>query len=147
MAAMSSVSRSLHDLIVGSTLRERFAAGELVTAGWLQSGEWKTARALAAHHEVVVIDAEHGAIDLDDVALCVEVMAGNGCLSIVRVPLDDDGRKAYARRCLDAGAIGILFPNVRSREQAEAHIRNCYYPEEGSDVDGTRGFGYGVCMH
>lgn len=53
-------------------------------------------------------------------------------------------RKAFARRCLDAGAIGILFPNVQSADEARDLIRNCYYPaSEG--VSGTRGFGYGGC--
>lgn len=96
--AMTAVSRSLHDLLMGSDVRSRLQRGELVTAGWLQSAEWKTARALAAHHSLVVIDAEHGAITIDDIALCIEVMAGNGCLSMVRVPLDADARKAFARR-------------------------------------------------
>lgn len=48
-----------------------------------------------------------GAFDLNDVAVCLEVMAGNGCLGLIRVPLDSDTRKAFARRCLDAGAIGV----------------------------------------
>ena len=143
-------SRSLHDLIVRSTLRARMRDGSsIVVAGWLQSGDWRTARALGAVHEVVVIDAEHGAIDMDQIALCVEVLAANGCLAIVRVPFDDDARKAFARRCLDAGAIGILFPNVQSQEEAARNVRNCYYPcadaDSGDGVSGTRGFGFGGC--
>ena len=68
-AASTGVSRSLHQLLLESDLRERIASsdGGVVTAGWLQSGEWKTARALAAYHDLVVIDAEHGAITLDQV--------------------------------------------------------------------------------
>ena len=81
--------------------------------------------------------------DLDDVALCIEVMAAQGCLSIVRVPLDADSRKAFARRCLDAGAVGILFPNIRNAEEAREAITNCYYPNES--FPGTRGYGYGGC--
>ncbi len=150
-------SRSLHDLIVRSTLRARMQDGSsVVVAGWLQSGDWRTARALGAVHEVVVIDAEHGAVDMDQIALCVEVLAANSCLAIVRVPFDDDARKAFARRCLDAGAIGILFPNVQSQEEAARNVRNCYYPcahggdgdgdgDGGGGVSGTRGFGFGGC--
>ena len=81
---------------------------------------------------------------MNDIALCVEVLAANGCLAIVRVPFDADTRKAFARRCLDAGAIGILFPNVQSGQEAEALVRNCYYPA-AEGVSGTRGFGYGGC--
>lgn len=152
--------RSLCQLICDSTLREDMRQKKLVVAGWLQSGEWKTCRALARHHSVIVIDAEHGAITLDQIAMCLEIMAANGCLGIVRVPFDLDRRKAFARRCLDAGAIGILFPNVQSADEAHDIIQNCYYPSAataaaangggggGADkqhVSGTRGFGYGGC--
>ncbi len=61
-----------------------------------------------------------------------------------------------------AQAIGILFPNVQSADEAHDIIQNCYYPSAataaaangggggGADkqhVSGTRGFGYGgwVC--
>ena len=66
------MGRSLHELIVSSTVRADMAAGRLVTAGWLMSGDWKVARAMARHHSVCVIDAEHGAITVNDVACCLE---------------------------------------------------------------------------
>jgi len=53
-------------------------------------------------------------------------------------------RKAFARRCLDSGAIGILFPNVQSGPEAVDLVKNCYYPA-AAGVSGTRGFGYGGC--
>ena len=71
-------------------------------------------------------------------------MAGNDCLTFVRVLFDSDDRKSFARRCLDAGAIGILFPNVQSLEEAKTAVNNCYYPSE-EYPDGGRGFGYGGC--
>eukprot|EP00750_Incisomonas_marina_P007815 INCI15057.8.p1 GENE.INCI15057.8~~INCI15057.8.p1 ORF type:complete len:345 (+),score=56.07 INCI15057.8:134-1168(+) len=86
-------NRSLCELILSSTLREDLRTNKLVVAGWLQSAEWKACRALARRHNVIVIDAEHGAITLDQIALCIEVMAANGCLGIVRVPFDLDRRK------------------------------------------------------
>ena len=63
----------------------------------------------------------------------------------------DEAYRLVRRLASIAGAIGILFPNVTSRAQAEDCIRNCYYPcaadVEGSSgrVSGTRGFGYGGC--
>ena len=60
--------RSLFQLIMESTLAADLAdpSGKLVTAGWLMSGDWKAARAMARHHKVCVIDAEHGAITVND---------------------------------------------------------------------------------
>lgn len=136
----------LHDLIVASTLRQQMLNPNSppIFAGWLQSGDWRTARVLAYSHSLVVIDAEHGAIDLNQIALCIEVMAGNNCLAIVRIPYTSDSRNAFARRCLDAGAIGILSPNICSKEAAIEFIQNCYYPSEEMPW-GKRGFGYGGC--
>jgi 2-keto-3-deoxy-L-rhamnonate aldolase RhmA len=136
----------LHELLLSSTLRTQMTTpnSSPVYAGWLQSGDWRTARALAYTFSVVVIDAEHGAIDLDQIALCIEVMAGNNCQTIVRIPFTQDKRAAFARRCLDAGAIGILAPNIQSQEQAFAFIENCYFPTEKTPW-GKRGYGYGGC--
>ena len=52
--------------------------------------------------------------------------------------------QAFARRCLDAGAIGILFPNITSAAEAAVCVQNCYYPA-AEGVSGSRGFGYGGC--
>ena len=139
MSSQSQIAR-----IAASTLRKRMNAGELVSLGWLQSGDWKAARALAEHHDAVVIDMEHGAFDVENVALAVEVLGGNGSEAIVRLPFDADNRKAISRRILDAGAIGILFPNVQTRKEAEELVLNCYYPAK-SGISGTRGFGFGGC--
>ncbi len=119
----AKMKASLFQFIKSSTIaeemRENAKGGRSIhCAGWLMSGDWKVARAMSANHELCVIDAEHGSITVNDVALCVEVMASNGCYAIVRVPFDGDSRKAYARRCLDAGAIGILFPNIQNEAQA-----------------------------
>jgi 2-keto-3-deoxy-L-rhamnonate aldolase RhmA len=136
----------LLDLIQSSTLRLQMKdpSSDPIFAGWLQSGDWKTARTLAYTFDVVVIDAEHGSMDLNDIALCIEIMAGNNTQSIVRIPYSSDDRSAFARRCLDAGAIGILAPNVRSKKMAINFIENCYYPTEETPW-GKRGYGYGGC--
>ena len=136
----------LHELLMGSQLRSQMLNPNAspIFAGWLQSGDWRTARALAYSFSVVVIDAEHGAIDLNQIALCIEVMAGNNCQTIVRIPLSSDNRAAFARRCLDAGAIGILSPNIQSGAAAMEFIQNCYFPTADTPW-GKRGYGYGGC--
>jgi hypothetical protein len=68
-----------------------------------------------------------GAFDLNDVAVCLEVMAANGCLGIIRVPFDSDNRKAFARRCLDAGAVGMLM-QTSMRTCQQAHRGYCVLP-------------------
>lgn len=138
------LSKGTFALIDRSDLRTRMKSGKLVTAGWSQTADALALRPMAAAHDTVVLDAEHGAFDLRTIALSVEVAANNGCACIVRVPLEDGGDQNYARRCLDAGVLGILFPNVRSAGDALARISTCYYPTEATPW-GRRGFGFGGC--
>src|SRR2546427_10228215 len=50
------------------------------------------------------------------------------CAPLVRVHALDE---ANVKRVLDAGAWGVLAPNVRTREEAELLVRACKYPPEG----------------
>ena len=112
-------SRSLHELILGSDLRERLCGederesggGEVVLSGWLQSGDWKAARALGAMRLwSSTLSTVH---TLDQIALCVEVLAGNGCLAIVRVPFDNDDRKSLRDAASTRVPSVSCFPTFR----------------------------------
>jgi 2-keto-3-deoxy-L-rhamnonate aldolase RhmA len=74
------------------------------------------------------IDMEHCTISLDDTAqICVAALP-IGVTPLVRIAgqqFDD------AARLLDAGALGIICPNVSSRGEAEAFVRACRFPPLG----------------
>ena len=61
--------------------------------------------------------------------------AGQNCPCVVRVPANDE---AWIKKALDIGANGIIAPQVNSAADAEAIVRMCKYPP-----DGTRGVGIG----
>ena len=58
---------------------------------------------------------------------------------LVRVPALDE---AWIKRALDAGADGIIVPQVGSAEQAERAVRLAHYPPRG-----TRGLGTARANH
>jgi 4-hydroxy-2-oxoheptanedioate aldolase len=51
------------------------------------------------------------------------------CAPFVRVP---ELTEAAVKRVLDAGAWGVMAPNVRTREEAERLVRACKYPPAGA---------------
>jgi 2-dehydro-3-deoxyglucarate aldolase/4-hydroxy-2-oxoheptanedioate aldolase len=68
--------------------------------------------------DFVVIDMEHGAFGLSDVADLIAWFRGTTIAPFVRVPV---GTYPFIARVLDAGAAGVMVPNVRSAVEA-GHI-------------------------
>ena len=63
----------------------------------------------AAGADAVIIDQEHGAIDITCVHSMVAATARTTCAPLVRVPEIDSSQ---VKRALDMGAEGIVFPLI-----------------------------------
>ena len=109
-------------------LRERLRRREPLTAAFLDLGSSVSAEVTArAGFDVVVVDLEHGAGD--EGAARAQIQAADAHASVVvRVP---DG-PAQVGRMLDAGASGVIVPQVADAEEAERAARAVRYA-------GTRG--------
>ncbi len=112
----------------------RLARGERLFGTLLTFGGTEVADLLAgAGFDWLFVDAEHGALDPRDVLVILQVVAGRTpCL--VRVPSLEE---AWIKRVLDAGADGIIVPQVSTAEQAERAVRYAHYPPRGSRGLGT----------
>jgi 2-dehydro-3-deoxyglucarate aldolase/4-hydroxy-2-oxoheptanedioate aldolase len=91
------------------------------------------AEVLARVGDFLWIDAEHNPLTPKVVEAHLMAAALTGCPSIVRVPVGDAN---FVKHALDAGADGIVAPQVRSAEEARRMVAACRYPPAG-----TRGFG------
>ena len=109
-------------------LRERLRRREPLAAAFLDLGSPVSAQVTAmSGFDVVVVDLEHGAGD--EGAARAQIQAADAHATVVvRVP---DG-PAQAGRMLDAGASGVIVPQVASSEEAERAARGVRYA-------GTRG--------
>jgi 4-hydroxy-2-oxoheptanedioate aldolase len=87
----------------------------------------------AAGSDGVIIDMEHGAIDHGTAHAMIAATQGTDCAPLVRLPEIDT---AQAKRVLDLGAEGLVFPLVRTAEDAERAVAAMRYPPNGN-----RGFG------
>lgn len=92
-----------------------------------------TQAAAAAGADFVVIDGEHGPIGREGMHAMIASTAGTACAPLVRVPSID---AAEVKLALDAGAEGIVYPMLRTVEDAERCVSYMSYPPNG-----VRGWG------
>ena len=83
--------------------------------------------------DVLWIDMEHTAIDIASVTANLIAARSGGTPAWVRVPWNDPVR---VKPVVDMGADGIIFPYVRTAEEARLAAASCSYPP-----DGVRGYG------
>jgi 2-dehydro-3-deoxyglucarate aldolase/4-hydroxy-2-oxoheptanedioate aldolase len=122
-------------------LRERLWRREPLTAAFLDLGSPVSAEVTAmSGFDAVVVDLEHGAGD-EAAARGQVAAAGRHAATIVRVP---DG-PAQAGRMLDAGADGIIVPQVGSPAEAERAGAAVRYSGAGRGISPfSRGNRYGA---
>ena len=82
----------------------------------------------AAGADWLVIDQEHAPIGIETLHAMVAATAGTKCSPWVRVAKRDE---AFVKPALDAGAEGIMFPLVRTAEEAAECVALTTYPPKG----------------
>lgn len=87
----------------------------------------------AAGADAVIIDLEHGAVDYASAHAMIAATAGTDCAPLVRVA---ENRAVDVKRVLDLGAEGIVFPLIRTADDARRAVGALHYPPKGN-----RGFG------
>ncbi|HLR56406.1 MAG TPA: aldolase/citrate lyase family protein [Actinomycetales bacterium] len=83
----------------------------------------------AAGADFIVVDTEHGAVGDDVVGPAVLAAGAYGVATIVRVESDE---RIRVGRALDAGAAGIMFPQVRDSQHAQQLLKFAHYPPRGN---------------
>ncbi|MEO1469389.1 MAG: aldolase/citrate lyase family protein [Pseudomonadota bacterium] len=112
---------------------------------WLGLGSAAGAEIAArAGARLAVVDGEHGVTDGDALGHVMRALALGPTGALVRV---GEAAAGEVKRALDAGAGGILFPQVESAEAARAAADLVLYPPEGrrgSALAVIRASGYGA---
>lgn len=117
------------DLPGALSLKRKLAAGEVTYGLWITL-ESPSLTEIAARlgFDWVVIDAEHGHLDLKVVMEHLRVANLSGLTALVRV---SDIQQGLIKRIMDIGADGILVPQARSAEEMSAAVSYAKYPPEG----------------
>jgi 2-keto-3-deoxy-L-rhamnonate aldolase RhmA len=83
----------------------------------------------ACGFDFVIVEMEHSDFDFETMGLLVMAARDNGMAPIVRPP--GTSKPHDLTRCLDAGAMGLLLPNVESAAHAEEIVRATKYFPRG----------------
>lgn len=80
-------------------------------------------------YDALLLDKQHGLIDLASLQSMLRGMASGTAVPMVRVAWSDP---AEIMQCLDAGAAGVVCPMISSPEEAKRFVEACRYPPLGS---------------
>lgn len=94
-------------------------------------------------HDFLFLDLQHGLLSLEAAGQISLAALGCGIATLVRLPGPDN---PDAQRLLDAGAMGIIVPDVETAEDARRAVVNCKFAPVGkrSVSSGYPAFGYGT---
>ncbi len=98
-------------------------------------GDASLAEALGSVFDVLVVDLEHGSLDVSQAQILILAIQASGAAAYVRVASVDDPRLAAV---LDAGADGVVSPMVETQQDAAAFARRVRYPPSGRRSYGPR---------
>ena len=131
---------------LGQSIRLKLANSTPVIGSWLSIGSTTVAEIMAnAGFDFLVIDLEHSPISIETAAEMIHVIDLCDCSPIIRIA---EYSPATIKQVLDAGAHGIIVPNVDSAKLATDIIRATRYPPSGSRGVGLhRAQGYGTTFN
>lgn len=82
-----------------------------------------------AGFDFVIIDMEHGPLDIEGALRLVRAADASGITSIIRVA---ENSSIAILKALDIGASGIIVPGISSKEDAERAVRSAKYTPLGN---------------
>jgi 4-hydroxy-2-oxoheptanedioate aldolase len=93
----------------------------------------------------IIIDLEHGPIDLASAHGMIVATSGTPCVPLARIAANEPW---LAKAPMDIGALGINFPMICSRADVEKAVRSLRYPPRGDRLWGPfhAPFRWGVSM-
>ena len=134
--------RTPSTVIAENEAKRKLRAGEPVFVSVLNFRASSLGEFLAhVGFDVVMLDAEHNALDEGSIEECAMAVKYGGACPILRVPADEGS----AMRYMDMGVMGIHLPDVRSVEQVRKVIAGMKYPPQGArGVGGNRATRYSM---
>ena len=123
-------------------LRARLRSGDFLLGTWLTILDPIVPELLAGGgFDLFIADGEHGAVGTDHLVAMVIATRAAGIPVLYRVGANEPVRIMHA---LDAGAAGVVVPQVRSPADVERAVAWCRYPPTGlRGVAPRRVSGYG----
>jgi len=125
-------------LMSGKDVLEKMKRDELVLSMSLRVGMGNTSIEVASKlgFDYVYLDFEHGVLEVETFAQLVREARLAGLIALCRAPGLD---AVFVNRVLDAGASGIVFPHIKTRQDAMRAVELAKYSTLETPI-GKRGF-------
>jgi len=115
--------------VINDRAKQRLRAGETLAGCFVRTTDATFVEYVAAGGwDFLVLDGEHGTVTPERVGDLARACEVRGVTPIVRMPTRDPGTLL---KCLDAGAVGVLFPWVISADDASRAVSAVKYPPLG----------------
>lgn len=112
-----------------NNLKQRLQAGEVVLGTSLEGRDiYVAAATFATGPDWVWIDQEHSPHGVESLGMIPVMARRAGVAPIIRVAWNDP---ALIKKAYDAGAVGVMVPQVNTRQEAERAVRYAKYPPLG----------------
>jgi len=116
-------------------IRTKMDQGKFTIGSWMQIPHGSVAEIMgAAGYDWVAVDMEHGSVSIAQLPDLFRALELGNTLPLVRVA---EGAVRDCQQALDAGAGGIIVPNIQSADHLKAVRDACRWPPAG-----TRGVGF-----
>jgi 4-hydroxy-2-oxoheptanedioate aldolase len=110
-------------------VKEKLARGESVVGIWSIIPSAMVCEIVASSGlDFMILDMEHGCFDLGTMSEAIRSIVDYECSPIVRVPFIE---QTLIQRVLDAGAHGIVAPQVKSVADAQKLVDCCRFAPKG----------------
>lgn len=118
-------------------VKKALKEGKVVIGTTITTGSAEVAASAAASgFDFLWIEMEHSPITLEAAREMILATRGLKALPFIRVPVNEPW---LAKRAMDIGAVGVIFPFTANRELAAQAVASCKYPPAG-----IRGFAPGL---
>jgi 2-dehydro-3-deoxyglucarate aldolase len=125
----------MNRLVAIQQLRARLQTGGRSIGSWMQLPHASVAEIMGrAGYDWVAADLEHGAISVHQLPDIFRALELGGTLPLARLA---QGAPKDCKQALDAGAGGVIIPNIESAQQLIDLVAACRWPPAGS-----RGVGF-----
>ena len=110
-------------------IRDKLSSGKVSLGTWNTLGHPAIAEIFSkSGFDWITIDLEHSVIDLFDAEQLIRTIDLSGSLPLCRLPVND---QTIIKRLLDAGAGGIIIPQVNSKKDLIKAVSATRYPSQG----------------
>jgi len=129
MAQYQTTPSATAPVITENPVKKALKEGKVVIGATVTAASPDVAATLAGvGFDFLWIEMEHSPLTLETVRSMILATRGLKAMPFTRVPVNEPW---MAKRVLDAGSLGVIFPFTSTRALAEQAVKACKYPPQG----------------